>query len=77
MQQYVYVVVLRHISDYVQTVSLGRTAFWGFFSLFLAYSTKRAGAVSLLRCSHGPIVTTKQQRKGRIFQSQKDVIEVH
>lgn len=76
MQQYVYVVVLRYISGYIQTVSLGRTAFLVFF-LFLAHSTKRAGVVSMLRCSHSPITTIKQQCKGRILQSQKDVIEVH
>jgi len=50
VQQYVYIVVLRNVSDYVQTVSLGRTAF--FFSPFLAHSTKRAGAVGMLRCAH-------------------------
>lgn len=51
MQQYVYVVVLRNVFDYVQTVWLGRGCF---IFIFAPFSTAQKGLwLSVcLRCSH-------------------------
>lgn len=76
MQQYVCVVVLINISDYVQTVSLDRTAFF-FFCCSLHIAERELWLSTPWGGPTVPIITVKQQCEGGILQSQKDVIEVH